>query len=236
MFFKQKIRAYLAQRLGLPEIPASLERLAKLGFKPDRIFDVGAYQGDFAVVCLKNFPNSSVCCFEVLEHKIEQLDRLAAKNASIQIFPTLLGAEIQAKVPFHQAETASSILIEHIDQNFPVKSYPMTTVDAIVRDHFHGKSPDFLKLDVQGYELEVLKGAEQSLPEIQVILAEVNLLDIHQNVPLLAEMMGWLDHRDWVAYDICGLTRRPLDRALWQADFIFVPRHSPLRSNKRWGD
>lgn len=103
-----------------------------------------------------------------------------------------------------------------------------------MHEHFSDRSPDLLKLDVQGYELEVLKGAEQSLPHIRVILAEVNLLDIHQNVPLLAEIVSWLNERDWVAYDICGLTRRPLDRALWQADFIFVPRHSPLRTDKRW--
>ncbi|MEQ8958462.1 MAG: FkbM family methyltransferase, partial [Coleofasciculus sp. C2-GNP5-27] len=100
--------------------------------------------------------------------------------------------------------------------------------------HFSDRSPDLLKLDVQGYELEVLKGAEKSLPEIQAILAEINLLDIHQNVPLLADMIAWLDKRNWVAYDICGLTRRPLDKALWQADFIFVPCHSPLRADKRW--
>jgi hypothetical protein len=45
----------------------------------------------------------------------------------------------------------------------------------------------------------------------------------------------WLNERDWVAYDICGLTRRPLDGALWQADFMFVPCNSPLRNDKRWG-
>jgi hypothetical protein len=126
-------------------------------------------------------------------------------------------------------------MVEQINQNFPVTLHSMRTVDSIVQEHFGGNSsPDLLKLDVQGYELEVLKGAEKSLPKIQVILAEVNLLDIHQNVPLLAQTIAWLNERDWVAYDICGLTRRPLDQALWQADFIFVPRNSPLRSDKRW--
>jgi hypothetical protein len=47
-------------------------------------------------------------------------------------------------------------------------------------------------------------------------------------------LIAWLNERDWVAYDICGLTRRPLDQALWQADLIFVPRNSPLRADKRW--
>jgi len=110
----------------------------------------------------------------------------------------------------------------------------MQTLDKIVEENFHGNPPDLLKIDVQGYELEVLKGAEKSLSQIQVLLLEVNLLDIHQNVPLLAEVVAWLNDRNWVAYDICGLIYRPLDRALWQADFIFLPRNSSLRSNKRW--
>ena len=235
MFLKQKIKQYLIKKLGVPEIPSSLERLANLSFNPSQIFDVGAYRGDFADLCIKNFPTAKIACFDVLEHRVEQLNLLALKNASVRVFPTLLGSEIRDSVEFNQAETASSVLVEQVPQNFPVKSYPMTTIDEIVLNHFDGKSPEFLKLDVQGYELEVLKGAEKSIKGVQVILAEISLLDIHQNVPLLAEMVKWLSDRDWIAYDICGLTRRPLDQALWQADFIFVPCNSKLREDKRWG-
>jgi FkbM family methyltransferase len=234
MFIKSKIREYLARKFDVPSIPFALERLASKGWKPSRIFDVGAYQGDFAQSCLKVWHNCEIACFEVLEHRVNQLDQLASRHGSIQVFPMLLGAENRDKVILHQAETASSILMEHIPQNFPVASYPMQTVDHIVQKHFNGHSPDFLKLDVQGYELEVLKGAEQSLSTMQVILAEVNLLDIHQGVPLLADITTWLSDLNWVAYDICGLTRRPSDRALWQADMLFVPENSPLRSDKRW--
>lgn len=55
-------------------------------------------------------------------------------------------------------------------------------------------------------------------------------LDAH----LPSDPVMWLGARDWVAYDVCGLTRRPLDNALWQADLIFVPRTSELRADKRW--
>ncbi|MPZ32109.1 MAG: hypothetical protein GEV13_14130 [Rhodospirillales bacterium] len=70
-----------------------------------------------------------------------------------------------------------------------------------------GRTPELLKLDVQGYEVWVLKGAEESLPGIRVILAEVNLLDLHKGVPLLHETTGWLFQRGYVAYGICGLKR-----------------------------
>ena len=73
-----------------------------------------------------------------------------------------------------------------------------------------------------GLRAEVLKGL-LGLPFMQVILAEVNLVEIYEGVPLLANFVSWLSDRGWVAFDICGLIRRPLDRALWQADMIFVP-------------
>jgi len=231
---KSKIREYLARRLGAPEIPLALERLSNLGFKPNLIFDVGAYQGEFAQCCLHVWSQAQVSCFEALDHKVSQLQDLAVKHPTIQVFPGLLGAEFHEKVPLYQSETASSVLVEHIPQNFPVTYYPMRTIDQIVSEHFDDRGPEFLKLDVQGYELEVLKGAEKTLPQIQVILAEINLLDIHQNVPLLADVVAWLNNRDWVAYDICGFIRRPLDQALWQIDMIFVPKNSPLRIDKRW--
>jgi len=231
---KARVRQYLTRQLRVPEIPVALERPANLSFQPNQIFDVGAYQGEFAQCCLRIWPKTRVACFEALEHKVTQLQLIASCNPAIQVFPGLLGAKTLKSVAFHQAETASSILEEQIPQNFPVTFHPMQTLDKIVEENFHGNPPDLLKIDVQGYELEVLKGAEKSLSQIQVLLLEVNLLDIHQNVPLLAEVVAWLNDRNWVAYDICGLIYRPLDRALWQADFIFLPRNSSLRSNKRW--
>jgi hypothetical protein len=97
-------------------------------------------------------------------------------------------------------------------------------------------SPALLKIDVQGYELEVLKGAEKSLVFTEAILAEVNLLDIHAGASLMAELIGWLNERDFVAFDVCDFVRRPLDRALWQIDMIFARRNGPLRADKRWGN
>ena len=231
---KDQIRKYLKRKLELPEIPLALERLANMNFEPTHIFDVGAYKGEFANCCLDIWSNTKVSCFEALEDKIIQLKNLSESNSQIQVFPTLVGAENKEAIALHEAETASSVLVEHITQDFPIKYYPMVTLDSIVQEYCENCPPDFLKLDVQGYELEVLKGAEKSLPQIQVILAEVNFLDIHQNVPLLSDVVTWLNERDWVAYDICGLTRRPLDRGLWQADFIFVPRNSRFRADKRW--
>jgi FkbM family methyltransferase len=225
----------LARRLGVPQVEWGLELLRQQGFSPSLVFDAGAYRGEFAHLCRRLWPAAEVTCFEVLPRAVEHLQGLRRRDAAIHVCPFLLGATEKNSVVLHEAETASSVLEEHVNKGHPAASYPMTTVDSAASRLFPGRTVDLLKLDVQGYELEVLKGAAQSLGQVQVILAEVNLLDIHAGVPLLAELVAWLDARAFVAFDICGLTRRPLDRALWQTDMVFVPRRHALRSDKRWG-
>ncbi|MCM1981752.1 FkbM family methyltransferase [Lyngbya confervoides] len=235
MQLRSQIRNYLVQKLDVPEIPGSLKRLAAQGFQPQLIFDVGAYRGDFAQTCLEIWPQSEVACFEALSTRVQDLQALAREKPSIRVFAGLVGAHYQEKVQLHEAETASSVLVEQQPQGFPVSHHTMRPLDQIVQENYGDRPPELLKIDVQGYELEVLKGAEQTLPSLQAILAEVNLIDIHQGVSLFAETVHWLHERGWGTFDICELHRRPLDQALWQVDVLFVPYCSPLRADKRWG-
>jgi FkbM family methyltransferase len=230
---KQRVRRYLAKRMRLPEIPVCLDAMAKRGFAPNFIFDVGAYQGEFAEEALRVWPAAQVVCFEPQDYAADRIEELRRAGGRVELHRCLLGASACDAVTFNVYETGSSVLDEwhtkHVQQ-----SYPQRTVDAIVDGIYDRRPPDLLKLDVQGYELEVLKGAVGSLPRIQAILAEINLIDIHRGAPLLHEMVGWLAANGFVAYEICGLTRRPLDGALWQIDALFVRADGPLRQDKRW--
>jgi FkbM family methyltransferase len=231
---RNRLRQLLAGPLGLPDIPVGLARLSTLGFHPRVIFDVGAYQGDFAKLAHGIWPQAELVCFEALPHKVRALEQLKAGGLPMKIIPGLVGASSATNVAFHEMETGSSVLEEQVTQESVVSYQNMRTIDEIVETDLSGGHPDLIKIDVQGYELEVLKGAQGTLTHTGAILAEMNFLDIHQGVPLADEILHWLRTRGWVAYDICSLTRRPLDRALWQADFVFVPIDSELRRNKRW--
>ncbi len=212
----------------------ALERLAARGFSPAHILDVGAYRGDFARECLRLWPHARISCFEPLEARAAEIEAIARMHANVHLHRCLVGATVRDRVALNEAETASSVLAEWQPNQFRTSEHRMETLDHILASAA-GPAPDFLKIDVQGYELEVLKGAEQARRPLQAILTEVNLLDIHQDVPLLDELVAWCAARDWVTYDVAGLTRRPLDSALWQVDLIFVPRSSPWRADKRWG-
>ncbi len=227
------IRHHITRHYDVPEVPLALERLLRRNFVPAHIFDVGAYSGEFAKMCRRIWPGARLTCFEVLPHRVEELNAWCAADGNAEVIQSLLGAEAKDAVPFHEMETASSVLEEHIPQAAALRSYPMTTIDELVAS-IDLQPPTFLKLDVQGFEFEILNGAKATLPSIDVILAEMNLIDIHKGVHLFDDVVAFLHDHNFVAYDICGLHRRPLDSTLWQADLIFVPRDSYLRADKRW--
>ncbi len=226
------LRQALARRLDAPDIPVALQRLAAKGVAAELIFDVGAYRGDFATTALAVWPSARVACFEPLRHAGAHIAALRERRPNIDLHQTLVGATVEPSVAMRVANTSSSLLRDAENDRYPVEHFRQTTIDAAVRESYGGRAPDILKIDVQGYELQVLMGSEASLSRVRLVLTEVNLLDLHENVPLMHEVIAWLAQRGFVAYDICGLTRRPLDNALWQADMIFVRIDDPLRRDK----
>lgn len=234
MALRNNLRNWLRRRLGVPDVQYSFERLAAVGFAPQMVFDVGAYEGEFIGVVSNVWPETSIACFEVQPGPLSRLQQVcAAEPNRLKTFATLLGPEANSSAELYLAETASSVFGQQACPDQKKTTFPMTSVSAICREHFGGKAPDLLKLDVQGFELEVIKGAESVLPQVSVVLAELNLLAIYDGVPLMHEVTEWLASRGFVMYDVGQLIRRPKDNALWQLDALFVQSQSLWRG-KSW--
>ncbi|HEY0579358.1 MAG TPA: FkbM family methyltransferase [Candidatus Nitrosocosmicus sp.] len=231
MDIKQSIKNYIKARAGVPDMFSSLKNLKRIGFKPLQIVDVGAYQGEWTKNCLKIFPEANYLMVEGMEIKkpfLEDLNRYS--NISYEI--ALLGASTGKEVYFSEIETASSVLEEVVTQQKRTKKVLATLDDILIKHSI--RKVDLLKLDVQGYELEILKGYERYFDKTEVILSEVSLLDIHKNCPLIKDILNEMYKYGFVAYDICSATRRPLDNALWQTDILFVKEESIYRNDKRY--
>jgi hypothetical protein len=95
-------------------------------------------------------------------------------------------------------------------------------------------SVDLLKIDAQGYELEILAGADKILPNVKAVILETSLIEVNEGCPLLHEVISSMHERGFVAYDVLELHRRPLDGALFQADVFFLRQDSELRKDKRF--
>jgi FkbM family methyltransferase len=230
---KQQLKGYFINNLQIPNFEKSLERIKKLGYTPKVIFDIGAYKGDFAKLCLNQWETSNVVCFEPLEEKCKILEKWAKEDKRIKVIHGLLGDENQEEVKFNESETASSVLDEYISKDFKTKSHKMRTLDTCIKE-FNLDLPSLVKIDTQGYEYQILNGFMNNLKDVDIIIAELNHIDIHKNVRLAEEVINLLYLNGFTIYDILEVHRRPFDNAIWQTDFMFVKKNSFLRENKQW--
>lgn len=226
-------RQIKASFFDVPDTEASLRRMKKLGFAPRVAIDVGAYVGEWTRTCKEIFPTARVLMVEPLLRCVSSLEATAKNLEGVEFRSTLLGAQENSSMPFYEAETASSVLGEASKQSAPTRYLAMTTLDELTRNTSFS-NPDFIKLDVQGYELEVLMGAERSLASADALLMEVNLLGIYDKAPLFHESVEYMGRCGFQVYDLCSFFRRPLDGALWQVDVIFVRHSSSLVASSRW--
>jgi hypothetical protein len=103
-------------------------------------------------------------------------------------------------------------------------------IDDILREQ-QLDGPYLIKIDVQGAELDVLDGAQETLLEAEVVVLEVSLFEFMQGAPQLFDVISYMKNRGFVAYDIILGWNRPLDNALGQVDIAFVKDEGMFRTN-----
>jgi len=74
----------------------------------------------------------------------------------------------------------------------------VSTLDALAPDLFEPKERLYLKLDVQGFELEVLRGAEATLDRVFALDVELSQTLLYEGAPLMDEVVAYLGDRDYV--------------------------------------
>ncbi len=227
-----KLKKVLRDKLGVPSQEMSFKNIRDLGFSPKFCLDIGAYEGYWTHEFKQIFPDCAVMMFEGQLSKEPALVEIQKANKDVQYEIALLGAD-ESDVTFNIYETASSVLTEHHDTNAKTETRKLSTLDRLL-EAGDFKAPDFIKIDTQGYELEILKGGEKTLAHAEFVLLEVSFLDIYVNCPLINDTLNFMKERGFVVYDICTLMKRPLDKALFQSDFLFVKENSRFRNNKKW--
>lgn len=224
-----KYKRSIKEKLGAPSLHWSLQNLKCCGYNPSFVIDIGAYEGYWTRDFLEVFPCAKVLMIEPQTSKSIKLKEVCNEFSNVSYQIVLLSSDDGKELYFHENETAS-----HVDNcsNKFNKKIKSQSLDLLLQ-----KSklpyPNFLKLDVQGFELEILKGGATSLENAEFCLMEVSLLEL-DNSPLVLEVMNFMDIKGFQIYDICHFMRRPFDKALYQIDLMFIKKNSKLIREKRW--
>lgn len=208
-------------------------KLKAIGFRPKTAVDIGAYEGEWTLALKRSFPETRVLMIEAQSDTIPALKAITDSFADATYRTCLVGDRMDDVVPFHVMDTpygtstGSSIYPEQTRFSRNVVKLEMKTLDRILAGSDMA-APDLLKIDVQGAELDVLKGAVNALKTVEFIHMELSTLQYNAGAPLIADVLPHLEMSGFVLFDILDEHRGP-NQMLLQLDALFVRKGSAFR-------
>jgi len=155
-------------------------RLALSFFKPIpselRILDVGANIGDYTAACLEISENIQIRAFEPSPFANQILRKRFAHLSSVKVIELALGAGSGTKVLYSDelGSGMASLTKRRLDhhQIFFSESENVSVVTLDEWCKSNNFTPNLLKLDVEGHELDVLAGGKVTLRDVEVVQFE----------------------------------------------------------------
>ncbi len=178
-----------------------------LRFRPRVVLDVGANIGAVSKELFQTYKPVFIGMVEANPILAESLER-QSWNCRSRVFSCALGEK--------NGTTSFNIVRKGNNNNFASSSVlplsdeakelwklheietiiiPMRTLDAVWRDCMAGEMLDLLKLDVQGYEMQVLRGGEETLPKTKVLITEMSFFQEYEGQCLFHQLYEFLHCR-----------------------------------------
>lgn len=213
---------------GYNHVEKAIKLSRKFQFKEHAIIDVGGADGTTAKIFSKAFPNSKIYVFEPLKEHFILIQKILPQFSNIILINKAAGSTSGTETINKTKRITSSSLYQ---PSFDIKSelfsdilfventekISITTLDETIPQN---ELITILKLDVQGYELEVLKSANSVISRTNIIILEMINHDYYKGAPKYFELDEYLRMKNFVLYDIFPSTKD--DGYLREWDSIYV--------------
>jgi FkbM family methyltransferase len=195
------------------------------------VFDVGANLGQFAHIVRTSGYSGNIVSFEPMASIYQQLSESVEDDPNHICKQLALGdSEQTASINVMQQHASSSLLepnpriVTQAELARPMawEEVLVTRLDTIISDVSHSKDRIYLKIDTQGYEDRVLKGATNSFRQIYAIEIELSLAEVYKGQSTLPSIWITLEQ---LGYSPIWIERGYLDPVtgyMLQCDAIFL--------------
>lgn len=192
------------------------------------IVDIGANKGQFTLACRKWSPYAKVFAFEPLEKPLKIFKDLFYGDSDVHIDQVAIGPTID-KLSIHVSKREDSSSLLPIGPN-QVKYFPGSQEKEIIMASVVPLSqvlpendinaPAMLKIDVQGFEFEVLMGCESMLDKFDYIYCECSFIELYEGQKIASKIIEWLAKRNFQFTGIYNIYNAKNGLPI-QADFYF---------------
>jgi FkbM family methyltransferase len=197
----------------------AFEKLRRRGFVPSQIIDVGAARGEWTRECMSVFPAANYFLVEPRHENVDHIADLEKTSPNVSHWLGAAGREPD-ELPLRLHDEQSSFLAGDYTDGQSTRMVRVLPLDDVLNQQ-RVSPPDLIKIDVQGFELEVLAGAAAALRSAKVLLIECSIRRIYRGGALLHEVVAACGHAGYRLLDICTYAARPADMELMQSDLLF---------------
>ena len=199
------------------------------GFPADLIVDAGANRGHFSLAARHYHPQARIIAFEPQPRPASVFRRIFAKDPKVVLHACALGTQKGSAVMqvSGQDHSSSMLPISELQSSYFSGTAAAGTLDVAVAPltDFVGADdlagPSLLKIDVQGFELEVLKSAIPILSGFDRVYVELSFVTFYEGQPLVDEIIGFLRAQGFVMTGFYNARYDVRNGAVLQADFLF---------------
>jgi FkbM family methyltransferase len=214
----------------IPNTYCNLDQFWIRQLEIDTVLDIGANIGRFSVTSSAVFPNARIFGFEPLPHCFEQAKSLNANNKNVEILNYGLGKRDETIEINANSFSPSSSFLPMTDSHteaFPfTKSQEKLQVQVRRLDNVAPKLKlgrnMMVKIDVQGYEGDVISGGSDTIKAAKLIMAELSYEVLYAGQPLFAEVAAMLSNLGFKFVGTCAQMPHPKDGRFLDADCLFV--------------
>jgi FkbM family methyltransferase len=201
--------------------------IRRLGFRPQTIIDVGVGRGTRRLYAA--FPEAQLILVEPLSEHFQAITRLLEGRRGMHMRAAAWSreGELELRVEPSDPEGSSHYSrhpLEKSGDTLTPRRVPATTIDRILADHpFPG--PFGLKIDTEGAELEVIRGAAAALEQTLFVIAEVGVLhNCFEGSYSFAQFIAAMDQAGFEVCDLLGIGRRRSSSDVNFLDLVFQRR------------
>ena len=201
-----RIKRAITARLRPPisdAIPLSL--IAKHLPANPVVLEAGAHRGFDTIALARTWPQGTVHAFEPIPELFEALTERTRDCSNVERYALALAGEsgtAEMWVSGGAMDQSSSLRTPrtHLEELPDITFDRKITVRTVSLDDWASSrgEVDALWLDLQGSELDALRGGERLLSSVNVICAEVHVTELYEGVPMYPEIRAWLEDRGFV--------------------------------------
>lgn len=203
-------------------ISEGIEALKREGYAPRTMLDIGAHVGDFTREFVKVFPACAPTLIEPNPHCQDDLRRLPFERHAVAASSESGTADLYLSRQWLQS-TGSSLYRENSEYFDDARAFTHQVPKVRIDDLFADRRFDFVKIDTQGSEVDVLVGGRAVLSKADYILIEVSLVDYNIGGAEPEAVFAQMAAMGFKCADILEFNRMPQirDNALLQIDVLF---------------